>query len=1089
MKRTLIPIISILMVAVSISLARKEPVRLPTSEQLKESQQKRIFKTMLESAIERPLKAAKAKIERDQLDIYRKSVKPRSPLKPQDKLKRLLRKSTRWQRFGHRGPVSDRWIQAGKHTTRTGPTILINGATSATIDAGETFEISLTFTAGEDSAIIDIFHDVNGNQVVDAGDISLFGYLFPGKGGEDGPEAPFWVYDNSGEDENTAEGEFLVTIDEFPYMGMDMIFRATDGGGAGQAYLTVNNLTGDYTASGTVSPVTVPVLVFFSHEWEDEPFMTFTDDAGAFSFDFLNLEGGFMLGAFDAALGISSGQYLFHGWFFEDPGELSGVTLDITRNASMTGSVLDDETNTGIEGAWIGAFSDNWKQIVMGYTTSGTDGSFTIPLQGGHLYHDVEANHPDYMDDFCLNFPIYVAASDVVNVTCELEPWPAFVEGYVRDSETGEPLWDIDVEIMIGGGDFPEPPMGEPPMMGGPGKDDGHMGFWNDTWTDENGYYRMGTILGVGELCARDWDKREYQDYCEFGFEVDQASVSYDFSLVLFDGAITGVVTDAVTGAPIPDVEVHAITGDWEFFQWDRTNHEGRYKLPVLNGTYEVCAEKWWEGYEMECVQNVAVHDNVVTEDLALDPPDGIIQGYVYDDETQEPVSGVGVDAYGEFYYYSETDADGFFKMGVNNGSYEVCFYDWPNTYMDTCLGDITISDDVQEIEMYLTPLSWDGAITGSVVDDFGNPAFAMVGAIDTVNWDWEHGPNFNITMTDMNGEYHLPLNNGEYVAVAYPAGWGYLWDIKSGITVDFDTVTVNFETVVVQIDAVISGSVTDSTGAPFEYAWVSAHTRFDKTLGWWGNEGLFFDDETDENGNFEMAVMGSDDFRYWVYADYWDMETGDLWMGGIDSVEVSSGDTVTLTIVLDRVVYTSEICGYVTLDGQPLAGVEIEAENPMTGEHFSTHTDENGYYCMGIFNGEYDVCADVWQQGMMMCSSVDVWDESETFDFEFGVGVAVEPETLLPDRFALHQNHPNPFNPVTTIRYDLPEGGQVKLTVYDMLGHEVTNLVNDFFEAGYHTTLWDGRDQSGREMATGVYIYRLKAENFVSTKKLILLK
>jgi len=1115
MNKLLLSIISICMVASSISVVKADSnvgkerkiteikrgaTRLPTKEQLKTTYEKRVLKAKMEAAFEKPKKAAEMKMKRDKLKKYQNSMKPRSTVNGQERLKRVFRKSNRWLRFGNRGPVSDRWIQASHPATRNGPTLLLNGASSATIEAQEAFQIALTFSTGENSALIDVWYDVDGDQVVDSlSDISIFAFMPPGKGDEEGQEEPFWIYDNSREDENLTDGEFLVTIDEFPYMDMAMIFQATDGGGTGEAYLTVNPLTGDYTASGTVTLVTAPTLVFFSHEREDEPFMTFTNDAGVFSFDFLNLEGGFMLGAVDVSLGISSGQYLFHGRFFQYPEDLSGVTLDITRNATMSGSVSDDETGSGIEDVWLGAFSGMGDggsfgfamDILMSYTTSSSNGQFTLPLQGGHIYQEVEASHPDYMDDFCLDFPVYVSANETLTVNCELEAWPAFIEGYVTDAETNEPLWDIDVEIRIWDGDHPRPP-----MMGGPmgGPDDGDREFWNDTWTDVNGYYRMGTILGTGELCAFDWSEREYQGYCEFDFEVNQALVDYDFELHPFDGAITGVITDASTGEPLIDANVwaHSDGWDWKFFQDDRTDHEGRYNLPVMNGTYVVCADKWWDGYEMECTDDVTVQDNIVTENLALYPPDGIIQGYVYNADTQEPISGVGVDAYSEdnFYYWAETDHSGFFKMGVSNGTYDICFYNWPSVYVDTCISDIVVSDNVQEMTVNLTPIEWDGAIAGTVVDDFGNPVVAIVGAIDTSNWDMVMDKlNFNVTVTDLDGEYVLPLNNGEYTAGAMPLGWGYLWDMESGITVSDDTTTVDFVTPVVTIDAVISGTVTDTTDNPLEEAWVSASpwlSELDNDL--WGGGELFFEAETDASGSYEMDVMGFDNRYYRVYADYWDPETWDLWVGGVDSVSVLTGETATVNLQLHIVIYSSEVCGQVTFEGQPVMDAEVSAYNNETDEYFVTFTDENGYYCMGITNGNYDVCANMPDQGMMACSYSDIWDAESTSDFDFGE-VAVESEKLLPDRFILYQNHPNPFNPVTTIRYDLPEGNRVRLTVYDMLGHEVTNLINDFQDAGYHATTWNGRDRYGNELATGVYIYQLKAGDFISTKKLILLK
>ena len=88
-----------------------------------------------------------------------------------------------------------------------------------------------------------------------------------------------------------------------------------------------------------------------------------------------------------------------------------------------------------------------------------------------------------------------------------------------------------------------------------------------------------------------------------------------------------------------------------------------------------------------------------------------------------------------------------------------------------------------------------------------------------------------------------------------------------------------------------------------------------------------------------------------------------------------------------------------------------------------------------------------------------------------------------------LMQNNPNPFNPSTRIKYYLPNTSDVKITIYDMLGKEVTTLVNQQATAGYHITYWNGRDWYGRNAASGIYLYRLTAGSFVQTKKMILMK
>jgi hypothetical protein len=102
---------------------------------------------------------------------------------------------------------------------------------------------------------------------------------------------------------------------------------------------------------------------------------------------------------------------------------------------------------------------------------------------------------------------------------------------------------------------------------------------------------------------------------------------------------------------------------------------------------------------------------------------------------------------------------------------------------------------------------------------------------------------------------------------------------------------------------------------------------------------------------------------------------------------------------------------------------------------------------------------------------------------FSFAI-TAVGEEPSLPKAFALEQNYPNPFNPSTTIEYELPGASEVRLSVYDMLGREISILVHERREAGVHEVKFDGLN-----LASGVYFYRLQAGTFLDTKRFVLLK
>ena len=97
--------------------------------------------------------------------------------------------------------------------------------------------------------------------------------------------------------------------------------------------------------------------------------------------------------------------------------------------------------------------------------------------------------------------------------------------------------------------------------------------------------------------------------------------------------------------------------------------------------------------------------------------------------------------------------------------------------------------------------------------------------------------------------------------------------------------------------------------------------------------------------------------------------------------------------------------------------------------------------------------------------------------------------EQEKPFTYVLKSNFPNPFNPITTIRYLLPEKRNVTLTIYDMTGKEIKKLVNEYQNEGLQEVSWDATDNLGRPVSAGVYIYKMKAGEFIQNKKMVLLK
>ncbi len=113
--------------------------------------------------------------------------------------------------------------------------------------------------------------------------------------------------------------------------------------------------------------------------------------------------------------------------------------------------------------------------------------------------------------------------------------------------------------------------------------------------------------------------------------------------------------------------------------------------------------------------------------------------------------------------------------------------------------------------------------------------------------------------------------------------------------------------------------------------------------------------------------------------------------------------------------------------------------------------------------------------------------------NFTDGPVITLNPSGIIsdekPSEFVLYQNYPNPFNPTTTIKYAVPKNEKISLKIYDVLGREVKTLVNSVKAPGIYSVTWNGSNNSGSKVASGIYFYRLKAGNFVNVKKMILLK
>ena len=183
----------------------------------------------------------------------------------------------------------------------------------------------------------------------------------------------------------------------------------------------------------------------------------------------------------------------------------------------------------------------------------------------------------------------------------------------------------------------------------------------------------------------------------------------------------------------------------------------------------------------------------------------------------------------------------------------------------------------------------------------------------------------------------------------------------------------------------------------------------------------------------------------------------------------------------------------------------DLDELNGVWNLRLDGNSDERSMVLSGVLKGsipeglriaivdiqERKVSHEILNQGLVIKK-----DPNLAYDLKLVAGdidyVATMTEEILnniPSVYSLSQNYPNPFNPITKMNYALPKRSRVIISVYNVLGQEVTTLLNKEQDYGYHTVTWNGTDRIGKQVASGVYFARLTTKNFSKTKKMLMLK
>jgi Secretion system C-terminal sorting domain len=383
--------------------------------------------------------------------------------------------------------------------------------------------------------------------------------------------------------------------------------------------------------------------------------------------------------------------------------------------------------------------------------------------------------------------------------------------------------------------------------------------------------------------------------------------------------------------------------------------------------------------------------------------------------------------------------------------------------------------------------------VAGSVTA-LASPTFTISGHVSApgggnaqyvaVNLEAQNGNNFWTAITDASGNYTIQMNSdtsGNPWKLRIDNQFLFGSDIVSpdriNLTLDAGVKTsyTGNDFTETTASATVSGTVKDGNGNPVVN--LGAYLS--------GNNGAFNrNGKTDTSGVYQIGLLSSE------------LPFSNLTVGIGDSFDtnyvpiyhqfslVNSGNSLTQDFTLFKA--NSTISGRITVDGSsPVGPITVFGYNADSA-NAQTNTDANGYYMLHVTDKIYDYTIELGNIPAGYGFTNPVVHAGDT-NVNINLTQATDVKQInsnLPKTYALSQNFPNPFNPTTQIQYDIPQSSFVHLVVYNLLGQQVAELVNSQQAAGKYSVTF-----SGTSLSSGIYIYSIRAGNFVQSKKLILLK
>jgi len=612
----------------------------------------------------------------------------------------------------------------------------------------------------------------------------------------------------------------------------------------------------------------------------------------------------------------------------------------------------------------------------------------------------------------------------------------------------------------------------------------------------QDGYYRIvGEVLGYG-----------ISDTIEINF-IDKSSR-------LYAAYYLGKVKDA-NGLPVLFATIVAQGADTTY-----TDPTGRFLLGFPSSSFSDSltlhplikfSNPYFEDYSERIT--ISKGDSITGPDVILQSrTSGMINvtGNVNFDNNTPVQSNCYITFYGlnnSTWYNTTPNSDGHYSIKVAKDSYFIrCLVEYYvgffrttrlkyyNGKPDLANADVLkLNNDTSGID-FIFPVLQTGIISGKVIDAVTQQplsnTFIMVSTA-------EAGDSSGVG-TDQNGNYSIPVFEGDYILFAYSMGYypQYYKDADNifdalPVTVGDDSLDltgIDFELSKPEPGTnIISGSVRDELSyQPLSnvqvYAvplaggnWIEAKSDYN---GMYGLRDI-------KNGEY-ILLFNKEGYISEYFEDAYQWEDANVFnLTGNQNIKVKDA-------LLDRMnPFGGEISGKISSNGgSTLSGTLISALNS-DGAVISTSFSVNGggYTVPSLLNDNYTIKASkvgYKTSGYSGKINIDLSSQPVVNGVDISMDVTgIDGKGInLPKSFALFQNYPNPFNPTTTIRYSVPKASLIALKVYDILGREVETLVNEQKMASNYKV-----EFNGSKLASGIYFYRLSTGEYISTKKMILLK